>query len=102
MYIKKFVGFIDTDTLFIAMVIQEVLFEDGNPIIIAVYGSTADLNWDRAALATAAIFKTREVMKCMTYFPVIFKVEHVIGVRNYLEELHNMSIENILHAKQSR
>ena len=99
---KKSVGFIDTDTLFIARVIPEILFEDGRPIIIAVYGTTADLNWDRAALATAAIFKTREVMKCMTYFPVIFKVEHVIGVRNYLEKLHNMSIENILHAKQSR
>ena len=98
---KKLVGFIDTDTIFIARVIPEVLFEDGKPIIIAVYGTTPDWTWDLAARSTAAIFKTKEVMKCMTYFPVIFKVEHIIAVRNYLEKLHNMSIENILHTKQS-
>ena len=96
---KKFVGYIDTDTKFIARVIPEVLFEGNKPIIIGVYGTTTTRNWDLAARSTAAMFKTREVMKCMSYFPVIMQVEHVIGLRNYLEKLHNMPIENIIETK---
>ena len=97
---KPFVGYIDTDSILIARVIPEVLFEDNKPIIIGVYGTTTTSTWDLAALSTAAIFKTKEVMKCMSYFPVIMKVEHVIGLRHYLEKLHNMPIEKILHTQK--
>ena len=93
---KKFVGYIDTDSIFIARVIPEALFEDDKPIIIGIYGKT-DKDWDSVAQTTLAIFKTREVMTCMSYFPVIMKVEHMIGLRHYLEKLHNTSLENILH-----
>ena len=98
---KKYVGYVDTDTIFIARVIPEALFEEGKPIIIGVYGNYADLTWDRAAKTTATIFKTREVMKCMTYFPVIMKVEHMVGLRKYLEKLHKLSLDSILQTKKT-
>ena len=97
---KKYVAYVDTDTIFIARVVPEVLFDGDKPIIIAVYGNMSDHFWDHAARSTAAIFRTREVMKCMAFFPVIMKVEHVVELRKYLEKLHNTSLENILQANK--
>ena len=99
---KKYVAYVDTDTIFIARVVPEVLFDGDKPIIIAVYGNISSVIWDRAAQSTAAIFKTREVMKCMSFFPVIMKVEHMVKLRNYLEKLHNTSLENILQVNKVR
>ena len=97
---KKYVAYVDTDTIFISRVVPEILFDGDKPIIIGIYGNFSDVTWDYAAKSTAAIFKRREVMKCMSFFPVIIKVEHVIELRNYLEKLHNMSLENILSPKK--
>ena len=98
---KKYVGYVDTDTMFITRVIPEMMFIEDKPIIIGVYGNTTNNYWSVSSHSTANIFKTKEVMKCMSYFPVILKVEHVIQMRGYLEKLHNMPFDEILQKLQS-
>ena len=98
---KKYVGYVDTDTMFITRVIPEMLFIEDKPIIIGVYGNTTNNYWSVSSHSTANIFKTKEVMKCMSYFPVILKVEHVIQMRRYLEKLHNMPFDEILQKLKS-
>ena len=98
---KKYVGYVDSDTMFITRVIPEMLFIEDKPIVIGVYGNAFSDLWSIASHSTANIFKTKEVMKCMSYFPVIIKVEHVIKMREYLELLHNMSFEEVLQKLKS-
>ena len=98
---KKYVGFIDTDTMFISRVIPELLFSDGKPIIVAAYGNTFDNFYVLVSHSTANIFQTKEVMRCMSNFPVIIKVQHLIELRHYVEKLHNMSFEEVLITKKA-
>ena len=93
---KKYVAFIDTDTMFITRIIPEMLFVEGKPIIVAIYGNEKRRIYNEIAKSTAKAFKSKEVMRCMSYFPVIFKVEHILEMRQYLEKLHNMSVDEIL------
>ena len=90
---KRYVAFVDTDALFITRVIPEMLFKDDKPIIIAIYGLDFRADWSRS---TAGIFMSKDVMRCMSYFPVVIKVEHLVQMRAYLENLHNISFDEIL------
>ncbi|KAK3580859.1 hypothetical protein CHS0354_032920 [Potamilus streckersoni] len=92
---KKYVGFLDTDTVFVTRVTPDLLFEDGKPVIIANYGECGTPWWDGASKTTAAIYKAKEIMRCMSYFPVIIKVEHIVEVRKYLEKLHGKPFDEI-------
>ena len=93
---KKYVGYIDTDTMFITRIIPHMLFVDGKPIIVGIYGNVSHNFWSFVSQSTAKIFKTKEVMRCMSYFPLILKVDHIIKLREYLTKLHNMSFDEIL------
>ena len=42
---KKYVAFVDTDTVFITRIIPEMLFADGKPIVIGVYGKELLRHW---------------------------------------------------------
>ena len=90
---KRYVAFVDTDTMFITRIVPEMLFNGDKPIIIAIYGMPWIADWSRS---TAGIFKTKEVMRCMSSFPIIIKVEHLVEMRSYLENLHNISFDEIL------
>ena len=90
---KRYVAFVDTDTMFITRIVPELLFHGDKPIIIAIYGMPWRSDWPRS---TAGIFKTKEVMRCMSSFPIIIKVEHLVEMRTYLENLHNVSFDEIL------
>ena len=90
---KRYVAFIDTDTMFITRIVPEMLFNGEKPIIIAIYGMPLGSRWPRS---TAEIFKTKEVMRCMSSFPITIKVEHLVEMRSYLENLHNISFDEIL------
>ena len=96
---KKYVAYVDTDTMFVSRVIPEMLFVDGKPKVTGVYGYVVHDSWEGTAEATANLFKTKEVMRCMSYFPVILKVEHLIKLREYLENLHGMPFDEILVKK---
>ena len=97
---KKYVAYLDTDTVFVSRVIPEMLFEDGKPVIVGVYGNISDYYWVMVAQTTANIFKTKEVMRCMSNFPVIVKVEHIVKLRKHLEKLHSMSFDRLLQEKK--
>ena len=99
---KKYVGFVDTDTMFITRVIPGMLFVADKPIIMGIYGTPISWYWSVMAQSTANIFKTNEVMRCMSYFPVIMKVDHIIEMRDYLSKLHNMPFDEVLRKLQSK
>ena len=99
---KKFVGYIDTDTMFISRITPEILFAGEKPIIVGIYGNVSHNFWSTVSHSTAKMFKTKEVMRCMSYFPLILKVEHVVKLREYLAKLHNMSFEEVLHSVRAR
>ena len=92
---KKYVAFVDTDTVFITRIVPEMLFTDGKPIIIAVYGKEIGTLWLNYANTTTNIFKSNELMRCMAYFPVVLKVDHIIHARLYIEKLHGMPFDEV-------
>ena len=92
---KKYVAFVDTDAVFITRIIPEMLFADGKPIVIGIYGKEISSHWIDMAHSTANLFKTKEVMRCMTYFPVVLKVDHIIQARQYIEKLHDMPFDDV-------
>ena len=96
---KKFVAYIDTDTMFVSRVVPEMLFVDGKPKVIGVYGHIMNYWWSRASRNVVELFKTKEIMRCMSYFPVIMKTEHMLGLRLYLEKLHGMTFDELLKTK---
>ncbi len=91
-----FVGFIDTDTLFVTPVTQELLFNGTKPNVIGQYGNTPDegdtIFWPKV---TEQFIGKREVFRCMSYFPVVIKVEHIVEMRNYIVGVHNKTFLQI-------
>ena len=98
---KKFVAFIDTDTMFITHIIPKLLFSNGKPIVVGIYGNIWDHFYVLNSMSTENIFKTKEVMRCMSNFPIIFKVDHLIELRKYVEKLHNMTFDEVLFTKMA-
>ncbi|KAK3580293.1 hypothetical protein CHS0354_023532 [Potamilus streckersoni] len=92
---KEYIGYVDTDTLFVTRVTKDLLFEDGKPVIIGFYGRAFCGFWSKISETTATLFKTKEVMRCMSIFPVIIKVQHIVGARKYLEKLHNTTFDEL-------
>lgn len=83
---KKYIGFVDTDTFFTTSITPELLFNGNKPRVIGLYGTDYVKSWPKQ---TEFLFKRKEVFKCMTYFPVVMKLEHIIEMRQHLEKLHN-------------
>ena len=82
----EYVGFVDTDTLFTTRVHPGDLFECGRPIIYGLVGAQADDWWARTASATELSLGYPQIMKGMTYFPVIMKVQHLKHLRAHIVE----------------
>ena len=83
---REFVGFLDVDTLFVTAVTEDLLFEDAKPIVTGRIGTPRVPCW----IATAEyILGLKQVMQCMSYFPVVFKVSHIVEMRKYVEKIHN-------------
>ena len=96
---KKFIAYVDTDTMFVSRVVPEMLFVDGKPKVIGVYGYITNSWWAGTSQTVVDLFKTKEVMRCMSYFPVIMKAEHMTELRKYLEKLHGMTFDELLKKK---
>ena len=92
---KKYVAFVDTDTVFITRIVPEMLFTDGKPIIIAVYGREIGRVCLNYARTTTNLFRTKEVMRCMAYFPIVLKVDHIRHARQYIEKIHGMPFDEV-------
>ena len=86
------VGFVDVDTLFVTAVTQDLLFEDRKPIVTGRIGAPRIPCW----IATAEyILGLKQVMQCMSYFPVVFKVANIGEMRRYVEKLHGRSFMDV-------
>ena len=81
--------------MLISRMVPELLFDGGKPIVIGVYGKVVHSFYNRIAQATAKLFKLKEVIRCMSYFPVVMKVEHLVELREYLEKLHNIPFDEL-------
>ena len=74
-----YVGFVDTDTFFTTFVTPSLLFENGKPVIVGVIGEP---NYSTCwAFTTEKFLGRKEVVQCMTYFPVMIKTEHLKEMR---------------------
>eukprot|EP00112_Aurelia_sp_Birch-Aquarium-sp1_P020382 Seg5237.2 transcript_id=Seg5237.2/GoldUCD/mRNA.D3Y31 product="hypothetical protein" protein_id=Seg5237.2/GoldUCD/D3Y31 len=94
-----YVGFVDTDTFVTTFVTPSLLFENGKPVIVGVIGEPIYL---RCWVSTTERFLGRkEVVQCMTYFPVIMKTEHLKEMREVLAKEKNKTFEEIYHDSPS-
>ena len=98
---KKYVAFVDTDTMFSTRIIPESLFKQNKPIVIALYGPERTPIFREVASGTAELYKSKEYIRCMTNFPIIYKTEHIIAARHYLEKLHNMPFDDVIGQMKS-
>jgi len=83
----EYVGFVDTDTMFTTVVTPKMLFVNGKPTVQARIGQP----FYQQALecwsdVTEYFVGKKEALQCMTYFPVIFKVQHVVEFRRVAEK----------------
>ena len=76
-----YVGFIDTDTFFDTLMTPNLLFENGKPVIVAKVGVAAYSCWSDT---TATFLRKKEVMQCMSNFPVMMKTAHLKEMREVL------------------
>lgn len=90
----EYVGFVDADTIFVTYVDREDLFEDGKPVVNARIGLNTRKPWSLVPGVTWGITGMEEPMRCMSYFPVIVKVEHLRGIREMIEK-HNKKPFNL-------
>lgn len=85
-----YVGFVDTDTFFSTFVTPSLLFENGKPIVIAKVGEPAYPCWE---VATELFLDKKEVLQCMSTFPVMMKNEHLVELRKTLSKHHDKEFD---------
>eukprot|EP00794_Sanderia_malayensis_P011885 gene11885-biopygen9521 len=89
---KEYVGFIDVDTLFVTAVTKNLLFEEKKPIISGRIGIPRIPCWIQTG---QYILGMKQVVQCMSYFPVTFKVSHIVEMRKHVERIHNKSFAQV-------
>ena len=96
---SEYVGFVDTDSMFVTVITPNLLFENKKPIVVGRIGRPVRPCW----LVTAAyILGHTQVMQCMSYFPVIFKVEHIIKMRRHVELYHRKAFMEVFREAPSK
>ena len=85
---SEYVGFVDTDCEFVTYVDREDLFEDGKPVVNGRIGPVHDWVWYYMPAATKHLLQLDEPMRCMAYFPVIIKTQHIKEMREYIERIN--------------
>ena len=82
----EYVGFIDADTMFTTVVTPELLFADSRPTVQARIGEPFwQQHWECWSDVTEYFLGEKEALQCMSYFPVVMKVEHIIELRGFVE-----------------
>eukprot|EP00794_Sanderia_malayensis_P015203 gene15203-biopygen12660 len=69
-----YVGYIDSDIFFTTLVTPYLLFENNKPIIVAKIGLPPFPCWE---FMTEEFLGRKEVMQCMSAFPIMFKTSHI-------------------------
>ena len=76
-----YVGYVDSDTFFSTLVTPQLLFENDKPIIVAKIGLAPYPCWEDT---TEKFLGKKEVMQCMSTFPVMIKTQHMQEMRKFL------------------
>ncbi len=92
------IGFVDTDTLFVAPVDRKDLFEGDKPVIIGLYGFDDDPWWSQVPQSTANILRQNEVLRCMSYFPMIIKAKHLRALREFILKTHGKNMNDFFQS----
>lgn len=89
---KEYVGFLDSDVAFITLIDREDLFEDGKPVVNGRSGyHPAGDGLSKWSYGTFMALGILEPFKCMSYFPVIIKTEHLKELRDFISHYHKLS-----------
>jgi hypothetical protein len=95
---SEYVGFVDSDTAFLTYIDREDLFEGGKPVVNGKSGHIGTDNiayeWTRGSERVLGIL---EPFRCMSYFPVIIKVDHLKGMRDYIADRYNSTFDNAFY-----
>ena len=94
----EYVGFTDTDTLFITLIYDDLLFEDDKPIIWGYFGAARNGFWSDTKINTYNFLKKKQMVRAMNYFPVIVKVKHLAAVRDYIEKAHEKPFNDVFQS----
>lgn len=99
----EYVGFVDTDSVFITFVDRGDVFEMGDrPVINGRIGINKRPPWSEAPATTLAFTGLLEPMRCMSYFPVVIKTAHLRGMRDLIAHQHNQSFDTVFRNLSSR
>ena len=83
----EYVGFVDVDTIFTTVITPDVLFSNGRPTVQARIGEPLwQQHWECWSDVTEYFLGEREALQCMSYFPVVIKVQHIIELRKFVEQ----------------
>ena len=92
---SEYIGFIDTDAVFITPVVESFIFEDNKPIVKGAKGNpmknTRWAVWGKVPSNTIKAIGKPEVANFMTYFPVVIKREHFLPMREHIKRHMNKS-----------
>ena len=93
-----FVGIVDTDTLLLTPPHELDFFDDaGRPHVIPrVEAPWGDL-WIGAANASPWFIGEAQPFRCMSYFPLVFKREHLAALRAHVEKLHGAPFGRVFY-----
>ena len=92
---KEYVGFIDTDSIFVSLVTDDMFFQDGRPSVHGFYGTSFFSSFARMKVGTYMFLGLKQVFKAMNYFPVIIKTKHLVQLREYIENLHGSPFDDV-------
>ena len=102
----NYIAYLDTDSIFTTPVSPEDLFDsEGRPIIIPRLYSQDLINnqfWFNLSENSGGLLNKTESFSCMTQFPAIFKISHIIELLEYLEVIHNKNLYDFLHEHEYR
>ncbi len=98
----EYIGFVDTDTFFVAPVDRADLFEGQKPVIIGMYGMDRKKLWRKVPRSTAYTLKQPEVLRCMFYFPVIIRSRHLRQLREFIYETHGQNMNDFFQSLKQR
>ena len=87
-----YVGFVDCDTVWSSLVTPNSLFENNKPVILPRIGKHS---WPCWADVTEFMLGRKEIAQCMSYFPILIKVSHIIELRKFIERKHKKPFDEV-------